>query len=491
MSADVQGLGKVRARRGASYANTSMHETTSASRAVLVGIQFPGVSDAEHESSLDELERLATTLGLEVVGRLSQRRAGLAPAAVLGEGRLDDLKAMVGTAPEKKDPQEDEEYKKTVTNKEARKKRRLEYKEDKPPTVDVVLVDHEISPSQTRNLEKVTGAEVMDRAAVIVSIFHRHARTREAKLQVEIARLRVLAPKLREVRADVERQRGGIGGKGAGESAVELDKRKIRDRIAELKDELIALEKESGVRKRNRAEHPTVALVGYTNAGKSSWMRALTTTDAYIADKLFATLDTTIRALIPETRPRTLVSDTVGFIKKLPHDLVASFRSTLEEARDAHMLLHVVDASDAAFRSQMEVTRTVLSEIGVTTNEDRTELLLLNKIDRVSDDQQALLKREFPDALLVSSRDAADISRVHETIVSHFHDQMIETELTIPFSAQRFVARAHEQTNVLEERHDETGTTLRVRGVKEIVNALIQDVDGANPAQGKKRGRSA
>src|SRR5690606_1278286 len=195
----------------------------------------------------------------------------------------------------------------------------------------VVLVDHDLSPTQARNLERATGATVLDRTSVILSIFQRHARTREAKLQVEIARLVYEVPRLRESGGGADRQRGGIGGKGAGESGLELDRRRVRDRIAELREELKSIAGEAGVRRARRAEIPTIALVGYTNAGKSSWMRALTGGEAYVADKLFATLDTTVRALVPETRPRILVSDTVGFIKKLPHDLVASFRSTLEE----------------------------------------------------------------------------------------------------------------------------------------------------------------
>src|SRR5204862_6499600 len=181
--------------------------------------------------------------------------------------------------------------------------------------------------------------------SVILAIFQRHARTREARLQVEIAALSYLAPRLRASGAGTERQRGGIGGKGAGESSLELDRRRIRDRIAELKQELAAVEREGLTRRSRRIREDTVALVGYTNAGKSSLMRALTGSDVLVEDKLFATLDTTVRALRPATRPRVLVSDTVGFIKKLPHDLVASFKSTLDEALEASLLLFVVDAS--------------------------------------------------------------------------------------------------------------------------------------------------
>ena len=255
-----------------------------------------------------------------------------------------------------------------------------------------MLVDHDLSPSQARNLERATSAEVLDRSAVILAIFQRHARSREARLQVEIARLSYWAPRVREQSGGKDREGGGIGGRGAGESSLELDRRKLRDRIAELRAEIKAIEHEAGVRRQRREEQNKVALVGYTNAGKSSLMRALTGSGVMVADRLFATLDTTVRALQPETKPRVLVSDTVGFIKKLPHELVASFRSTLDEARDAELLLHVVDAADAAFPAQIEVTRAVLDDIGA----QGPRLLLLNKIDRVDAARREALRRRVP-----------------------------------------------------------------------------------------------
>src|SRR5262245_42546371 len=267
--------------------------------------------------------------------------------------------------------------------------------------VHTSLVYHEITPSQARNLEKATGAVVMDRTAVILEIFHRHARSRAAKAQVEIVRLQYMAPRLREQGKGADRQRGGIGGKGAGESTLELDRRKIRDRIAELTAELTALEDERRTQRARRQDLARVALVGYTNAGKSTLMRALTGSDVYVADQLFATLDTTVRMLVPETRPRILVSDTVGFIKKLPTELVASFKSTLAEALEASLLLQVVDASDPGFERQLEVTAEVLDEIGAG---DVPRLLVFNKIDRVGDaGAPAALLARWPEAIVVSA----------------------------------------------------------------------------------------
>jgi GTPase len=236
----------------------------------------------------------------------------------------------------------------------------IETDPEAPPRPEFVIVDHEISPSQARNLERATGAQVLDRTGVIMEIFHRHAHSREAKLQVEIARLKYVSPRLRESLAGGERQQGP----GAGETDLNLDRRKIRDRLSELKEQLEDIQRDNDKRRSARRDQLRVALVGYTNAGKSSLMRALTGSEVLIADTLFATLDTTVRALKPETKPRVLVSDTVGFIKKLPHDLVASFRSTLAEALETSLLLFVVDASDPTYESQLEVSRNVLREIG-------------------------------------------------------------------------------------------------------------------------------
>lgn len=451
--------------------------------AVVLGVQLGDVDDIEFESSLMELERLATTLGLQPIGRVTQRRSGLAASTVLGQGKLLELAAWTGGTG-------------TIPTRAKQKKRKIDATDDDevdegfegfeeeeaatPSSFDaptrrakVVLVDHDISPSQARNLEIATGAEVLDRTSVILSIFQRHARTREARLQVEIARLVYLAPRLRESGGGSERQRGGIGGKGAGESSVELDRRKIRDRIAELRAELSNIERESSVRRKRRSEADTVALVGYTNAGKSSWMRRLTGGEVYVADKLFATLDTTVRTLLPETRPRILVSDTVGFIKKLPHDLVASFRSTLDEARDASLLLHVVDASDPAFRSQYDVTRSVLAELGAN---EAPSALVLNKIDRVDADERAALAREFPDAVQVSARDDEDVGRLHAYIVAFFERDMRDEDVLVPYHKQALVNRYHEAARVLEERYEDDGTHLAVRGRPADLDALRREL---------------
>jgi GTP-binding protein HflX len=434
------------------------------SRAVLVGIQTPEVDDVAHAASLEELGRLVKTLGYEVVGTVSQRREGTGAGSLLGSGKLAELSALTGgtgvvgsMAPPPK----------------SKARQRFEGAAETAPAADgdtgrkpdFVIVDHELSPSQIRNLERATGAQVLDRTGVIVEIFHRHANTREAKLQVEMARLKYVAPRLRESTGGGGRQQGP----GAGESHLDLDRRKIRDRLAELKDQLEAVQRDSDNRRTGRRDQLRVALVGYTNAGKSSLMRALTGSEVLVEDKLFATLDTTVRILQPETRPRVLVSDTVGFIKQLPHDLVASFRSTLAEALEASLLLFVVDASDPTYEAQLEVSRHVLHEIGADVVPSR---LVLNKMDRVDADRRAALMAKHPDAIMLSAHAPGDVSALRDTIIAFFEATMVEDVLVLPYAKQGLIGEVYESARVLSEEYDETGRVLKVRGLPGAITRL-------------------
>lgn len=419
--------------------------------AVLVAVQLPDASDEETASSLDELERLAETLGFESIGRLTQKRNALAPGYVLGEGKLKELAGFTGG-----------------TGATSGKGDSQPLPEGSERRAEKVIFDHDLTPNQIRNLQAATGAEVLDRSGVIVEIFHRHAKTREAKLQVEIARLRYLSPRLRMTGAS-ERQGGGIGSKGIGETAHELDRRRIRDRISELQKELVTIHTGQARRREARSGQPRVALVGYTNAGKSSLMRALTGSQVLVADKLFATLDTTVRALHPETHPRILVSDTVGFIKKLPHDLVASFRSTLDEAHEADLLLFLVDSSDPTWRSQLEVTKTVLAEIGAA---EIPSLLVLNKSDKLDRAQSALLHREFPEAVMMSALKPEDVEALKARLREFFEQGMEETELVIPYTRNELAAEIRASTTVVDEKFQEDGVLVRFRSHPEVVARL-------------------
>jgi GTPase len=414
-------------------------------RAIVAAVQLPGVSDAEFEASLAELRQLAKTLGFEVAATFTQKLAHLNAGAYFGKGKREELRLLA-----------------------------------EQEGAGAILLDHEISPSQSHNLEKAVGREVMDRTMVILQIFHRHASSRYARAQVEIARLGYMAPRMREaakLAGPKDRARSGTGGRSGGESHGELDRRKIRDRIAELQKELDGMGLERRTQRARRGEREglaRVALVGYTNAGKSTLMRALTGNEALVADKLFATLDTTVRALHPEAVPRVLVSDTVGFIKNLPHGLVASFKSTLDEALEASLLAHVVDASDPGFERQLAVTEQVLDEIGAR---GVPRLLVFNKIDKGGD--EAALRAKYPGCIVISAKRPGDVAKLREAIVAFFQRRLVEAELYLPWSAQKLRGQIFATCTVLEERADGEGAFLRFRGEPEAVKRLREELAAA------------
>ena len=425
----------------------------SLTNALLISICTPDFKGDEARESLAELARLVTTLGFKVVGTQSQKQSSTKKVNVLGLGKLAEIAHLTGNQGVVEGEEEDffEEIIDEVDF--------SDIPSDNLPfaCADVVVFDCDLSPSQLRNVENQLGVEVFDRTGIIIEIFSRHARTKTAKLQVEIARLNYVAPRLRETSCgDKERQMG----KGAGETTLELNRRAVRDQLAELKRELASVQHEMKGRRTQRSELFCVALVGYTNAGKSSMMRAITGSDVEGENKLFATLDTTVRALFPITQPRILVSDTVGFIKKLPHDLVASFHSTLAEAQDASLLLYVVDASDPSFRAQLDVVHEVLNEVGV---EDSKKLLVLNKSDQLSIEQQQALMEEFPDAMITSARNPADVSKLHKYIVQVAQEEMIEEEIIVPYTAKGIIGEIRSSMSVTKEEYEYSHIKVTVR----------------------------
>ncbi len=475
-------------------------------RAIVASVHLQTITDIEFESSLVELRELAKTLGYEVVGTFVQKRVTFDRAAYLGVGKRQEIRRFIENKIDEDDNAADHDGDgdgasdddESITPKRgaARAKAAAQSAAD-PDTrrADMVLIDHDVSPSQARNLEIDVGVEVMDRTMVILEIFHRHASSRAARAQVEIARLGYMAPRLREaakLAGPKERQRSGTGGRGAGETHAALDRQKIRNRIAELQLEITAMDAERQIQRARRQEGqsgqagkgiPRVALVGYTNAGKSTLMRALTGSEVLVANKLFATLDTTVRALHPESVPRILVSDTVGFIKNLPHDLVASFKSTLEEAAESSLLLHVIDASDPGLERQRAVTDQVLAEIGAA---GVPRIRVFNKIDLVGREMenaaavQAARETElhalYPDCVVMNARNAGDVAKLHATIRAFFRRDLIETELFLPWSAQQLRGKIFAGCEVLDERVDNDGAFLRVRGDAATLQALREQL---------------
>ncbi len=449
-------------------------------RAVVVAVQLPAVSDFEFEQSVNELRGLGKTLGFDIVGTFTQKRVAFDRTGYLGVGKRQEVRHFVEGEPGPDPASGPASVKRATKSGAARAKEAVQSAAD-PETrrADVIIVDHEISPSQARNLEIEAGCEVMDRTMVILEIFHRHARSPAARAQVEIARLGYMGPRLREaakLAGPKGRQRSGTGGRGAGESHGELDRQKIRERIKELQQEIAAMDVE---RKTQRARRQggglaRVALVGYTNAGKSTLMRALTGSEVLVANKLFATLDTTVRALHPASVPRVLLSDTVGFIENLPHDLVASFKSTLEEAREASLLLHVIDASDPGFERQLAVTNEVLDEIGA---QDVPRIHVFNKIDCAGDVEaqaamEARLRGQYPDCMVVSARRDGDVQKLRATLLAFFRRDLVDAEIFLAWSEQKRRKSIFDDFEVVEERADDAGTFFRIRGEPELVNAL-------------------
>jgi GTP-binding protein HflX len=433
----------------------------SLTNALLISICTPDFKGDEATESLAELARLVTTLGFKVVGTQSQKQSSTKKVNVLGLGKLAEIAHLTGNQGVVEGAEDEDSFEEIIDEAAFN-----DIPSDNLPfaCADVVVFDCDLSPSQLRNVENQLGVEVFDRTGIIIEIFSRHARTKTAKLQVEIARLNYVAPRLRETSCgDKERQMG----KGAGETTLELNRRAVRDQLAELRRELASVQHEMKGRRTQRSELFCVALVGYTNAGKSSMMRAITGSDVEGENKLFATLDTTVRALFPITQPRILVSDTVGFIKKLPHDLVASFHSTLAEAQDASLLLYVVDASDPSFRAQLDVVHEVLDEVGV---EDSKKLLVLNKSDQLSIEQQQALREEFPDAMITSAREPRGTSQyssghrdLYDYIVKVSQEEMIEEEVIVPYTANGIIGEIRSKMSVVKEEYENEHAKLTVR----------------------------
>ncbi len=336
-------------------------------QAILVGLSRSRSDRAQTDEHLDELGLLAESAGAVVVGRVVQDRGRVNPGTLVRTGKVEEIAGL-------------------------RRER----------SADLAVFDMDLSPAQVRNLEKAVGAKILDRSGLILDIFARRARTREARTQVELAQLRYLLPRLTRQWTHLSRQDGGIGQRGVGETQLEIDRRLIRRRIARLASDLAEIERDRDERRKGRSAVPRVSLVGYTNAGKSTLLNLLTGATAPVEDRLFSTLDPLVRRCERGGRPPFLVVDTVGFIRKLPHHLVASFRSTLEEAAGADLLLHVVDASSNVIEEQMSSTRSTLADLGLG---EAPVLLVFNKIDRTPSGVLQRLRGDFPDGVFLSAVD--------------------------------------------------------------------------------------
>ncbi len=409
--------------------------------AILLAVSSPDRDEQENEASLAELEQLLAGLNVRIGARLVQRRQESAGPLLLGSGKLQELHQQVETL---KQPSAEQEQ---------------------PPHV-VLVYDGELTPGQQRHLSREFKTEVVDRTQIILQVFQQRARTRTALLEIELSQLQYEAPRIRDDEGLRARQAGGGGRAAKGHTQVDLRKQQLRKRITAIRSELASAESAREARKARREQVQRVALIGYTNAGKSSWLRALTGADTLVQDALFATLDTTVRALAPKTNPRIVVADTVGFLRNLPNHLLASFRSTLDEALDAQLLVLVLDVSDAQCLVHLETTQQVLEQIEAAS---LPQLLLLNKVDRLAPEAQAQLMERFPEAIAVSARRPEDVARVRQRIIDFFDAELQTAELCVPFDRAALRAEIWESARVLSEQYDEQGGHLTVRATPALL----------------------
>ena len=413
-------------------------------RVILVSVWWTG-SEVDAENSLAELKLLAETAGSQVLDGLVQRRKHIDPATFIGRGKVDELRQVViGTG------------------------------------ADTVICDGELEPAQLRNLEDRVGVKVVDRTALILDIFAQHAKSAEGKAQVELAQLQYLRQRLRGWGGNLSRQAGGraaggagIGGRGPGETKIEVDRRRIKTRISQLRRRLRELDavRETERSQRRRNQVPAVAIVGYTNAGKSSLLHRLTGAGVLVEDALFATLDpTTRRSQTTDGRLFTL-TDTVGFIRHLPHDLVEAFRSTLEESVAADLLLHVVDGSDPDPFGQIAAVRQVLSEIGAA---GVAEQLVVNKIDAAHPDALLALRGSHPDAVFVSARTGEGIDELRERIEQRLPRPEVEVRAMVPYDRGDLINRIHQSGEFLSTEHTADGTLVVARVNSDLAGELAR-----------------
>ena len=395
-------------------------------RCVIVGVSTRTVGRVETEEYLDELVLLADTAGAEVVARMSQDRERIDAATFIGKGKVDEIHNLIVEQ-----------------------------------GVQLVIFDDDLNGVQVRNLEKILECKVLDRSGLILDIFATRAKSNEAKTQVELAQLQYFLPRLTRQWTHLSKQFGGIGTKGPGETQIETDRRAIRARISHLKEKLDRISQQRVTQRKGRSHHTRAALVGYTNAGKSTLLNLLSGSEVLVEDRLFATLDPTTRVVPLSPSIEMLMTDTVGFIRKLPHHLVASFKSTLEEITEADLLLHVIDISSKTFEEQIKVVNDTLGELGA---DERPTLMVFNKIDLLTDRTMLQsLAAEFPDSVFISAARGINILGLKDNVLRLLETEFIEETFRVRQDQQKLISQLHGAGEVLDRSYEDNDVIMKMR----------------------------
>ena len=414
----------------------------SKEKALLIGVIHGELDEQIVEDHLDELRLLAITAGAEVVGNITQKLSRINPSFFIGTGKAEQIISQA-----------------------------------KELGVSLIIFDDELSPAQLKNfINLAKDVKVIDRGALILDIFRQHAQTKEAQTQVELAQLEYMLPRLSKAWSHLERQMGGIGTRaGAGETQIEVDRRLIRTRISKLKRDLIKIEKERETQSKRRGNVFKVALVGYTNAGKSTLMNAISGANVFVEDKLFATLDTTIRSVELNTSHKILLSDTVGFVRKLPHHLVATFKSTLKEVVDADLILLVLDASSTQVVEHYNTIVEVLKELGA---ERHQTVVIMNKIDEENAAKQLnFLKRKFPQGIYLSALNNLRINKLTQKIVDVMDKDFQTIDLLFSYKEAKEMALAQKGVDVLERNYEDDCVRLKVKASRWRINQIQAELN--------------
>lgn len=409
-------------------------------RAIVVSVIKKGGNRVEAMEYLDELALLAETAGAEVISKVYQERVRPERATMIGKGKVAEIKEMIEL-----------------------------------DNIQTVIFDDDLSPMQVRNLEKEWGIKALDRSGIILDIFATRARSMQAKTQVELAQLQYLLPRLTRLWTHLSKQFGGIGTKGPGETQIETDRRIIRDKITRLREKLVEIDMQQFQQRKGRASLPRFALVGYTNAGKSTLMNALTGADAYVEDKLFATLDTTVRQFELPGGQKSLLSDTVGFIRKLPTHLIASFRSTLAEASEADALLHVVDCSHPGFKDHIQIVQATLKSLKIT---DKNTIIVFNKIDALPDPSTiGELEYEFPGCIGISAMNGLNIMTLLDRMQEIAVDKSLDIRILLPYHMLQLLPLIYDAGEILDRQDLDMGMMISVRALKEKRDILLRQCE--------------